>query len=99
MSRSIRLYKVEIPVKTTAIVLALLALALVQDAPKDPAPGTLTVEQAEETLTPAEVRQHIGHLSADDMKGRDTPSPELEKTAAYVAAEFKRLGFKGVGDK
>src|SRR2546427_11344708 len=32
------------------------------------------------------------------MRGRNTPSPELEKVAAYVAGEFKRVGLRPGGD-
>lgn len=31
-------------------------------------------------------------LSSDDMKGRDTPSPELEKSAEYIAEKLKSFG-------
>ncbi len=32
------------------------------------------------------------------MRGRNTPSPELEATAAWIADEFSRLGLRGGGD-
>jgi hypothetical protein len=32
------------------------------------------------------------------MKGRDTPSPELEQAAAYVASELRRFGLRPGGD-
>jgi hypothetical protein len=37
-------------------------------------------------------------IAHDSMGGRDTPSPGLDKTAAYVAREFQRLGLKPGGD-
>lgn len=77
----------------TAAVLA--ALACPQDR-KDPEPGTLSVEEAEATLTAAEVKEHIGFFASDELGGRDTPSPGLDKAAEYIAAEFKRLGLKSV---
>lgn len=36
----------------------------------------------------------IGLLAADSMQGRDTPSRELEQTARYIAAEFRRFGLE-----
>ena len=65
--------------------------------PTDPAPGTLEADVAEATITPREIREHIAWLSSDEMKGRETPSPELERAAQYVAGEFKRLGLQQVG--
>jgi hypothetical protein len=62
--------------------------------PTDPAPSSLEPGAAEATLTAREVRAHIGFLASDEMKGRDTPSPELEKAAGYVAGEFRRLGLR-----
>src|SRR2546427_12575271 len=35
---------------------------------------------------------------SDSMRGRNTPSPELEKVAAYVAGAFKRVGLRPGGD-
>jgi hypothetical protein len=47
---------------------------------------------AAETITPADLRVRIGVLAHDSMRGRNTPSPELVKTANYIAAEFERFG-------
>ncbi len=83
--------------KTLASLLLVAALAVAQDA-ADPKPGTLTADEAEKTLTAAEVKKHIGFFASDELGGRDTPSEGLTKAAEYIAAEFKRLGLKGVGD-
>ena len=32
------------------------------------------------------------------MRGRDTPSPELDEVAAYIGREYRRLGLKPAGD-
>jgi hypothetical protein len=42
--------------------------------------------------------RRITVIAHDSMGGRDTPSPGLEKTAAYVASEFRRFGLKPGGD-
>jgi hypothetical protein len=44
------------------------------------------------------VARHVGVLADDSMRGRATPSPELEKAAAYVAAVFRRAGLEALGD-
>jgi Zn-dependent M28 family amino/carboxypeptidase len=42
---------------------------------------------------------YVEALANDDMKGRDTGSPEHLKAAQYVAAEFARLGMKPAGEQ
>ncbi len=42
------------------------------------------------------VRRDIFYIASDSMKGRDTPSPELDTAAAYIAAAFKRAGLRPV---
>lgn len=41
---------------------------------------------------------HIGALAHDSMKGRATPSPELESAARYVEAAFRRSSLLPAGD-
>jgi hypothetical protein len=50
------------------------------------------------TIQADEMLQRIGALSHDSMMGRDTPSPGLEKAAAYLAGEFRALGLEPGGD-
>ena len=51
------------------------------------------------TITPGEMRDYIAHLSSDAMRGRDTPSPGLDSTAAYLVSRFRHYGLRpGVGD-
>jgi hypothetical protein len=49
-------------------------------------------------ITEALIRRHVDVIANDSMLGRNTPSRGLEMTAAYVAAQFKRLGLKPGGD-
>jgi hypothetical protein len=44
------------------------------------------------------MRQRIGVIADDSMRGRPTPSPELDKVAAYIAGEFRRFGLRPGGD-
>ena len=40
------------------------------------------------------VRKHLYTLASDDMEGRKTGSPGIEKAAQYIEGEFKRIGLK-----
>jgi hypothetical protein len=51
------------------------------------------------SLSPVEFQKHLEYLSSDDMKGRDTPSPELDTCAHYIARFFRDHGLKPVGQE
>lgn len=53
---------------------------------------------AAETITPDDVRRHIAYLASDELRGRNTPSPGLDKAAEYIAGVFGRLGLQPAGD-
>lgn len=57
-----------------------------------------SLEQAAATITAAGVRERIAFLASDAMRGRDTPSPELERAAEYLAAELRSMGLQPAGD-
>lgn len=57
-----------------------------------------SVQKAAQTITTEDIRRRIGIIADDSMRGRDTPSPELDEVAAYIAAEYRRLGLKPAGD-
>lgn len=42
------------------------------------------------------VKELIDYLAADDMRGRSTPSIELDKAADYIASKLKEYGVKPV---
>lgn len=44
------------------------------------------------------VTSTVSFLASDEMRGRDTPSPELTIASSYVAARFLGAGLKGLGD-
>jgi hypothetical protein len=50
--------------------------------------------EALERITPEKVHRDIFYLASDSMKGRNTPSPELDTAAAYIADEFRRDGLR-----
>jgi len=49
-------------------------------------------------ITTEGVALHVSALSADSMRGRDTPSPELDKAAEYISAHFAQAGLEPAGD-
>jgi hypothetical protein len=74
-----------------------LLFALLASQPLDAqAPGPL--DEAAETITAHDLRAKIEILADDSMMGRDTPSPGLERAAAYVVGEFHRLGLRPAGE-
>lgn len=52
------------------------------------------VQEIARLVTRDEVEAHLQFLAADEMRGRDTGSPEIDIAANYLATEFKRLGLK-----
>lgn len=75
--------------KLPALFLGIVSLFVSSDG-KNPAPP----REALEAIRATDIRQHINFLASDSLKGRDTPSPGLERAGEYIAAEFKRLGLK-----
>ncbi len=57
------------------------------------------VQRAAQTISPEDIRRRIGIIADDSMRGRDTPSPELDKVAQYIGREYRRLGLKPGGDR
>ncbi|RPH34511.1 MAG: M20/M25/M40 family metallo-hydrolase [Bacteroidales bacterium] len=54
------------------------------------------VEQGIKQITPELLKQYIDYLASDSMKGRNTPSRELDLAADYIANEFELMGVKKV---
>src|SRR6187549_669461 len=54
------------------------------------AAGTLPLSE----LSADRYMQHVSFLSSDDLKGRGNGTPELERAAEYIAAQFRSLGLK-----
>jgi hypothetical protein len=49
-------------------------------------------------ITADAVQRHVEFLAGDELLGRDTPSPGLERAAAYLAEHFETLGLRPAGD-
>jgi len=50
------------------------------------------------SITPGEMKAHVYYLASDEMRGRNTPSPELDSCAAYIAQEFASYQLKPIGE-
>ncbi len=53
-------------------------------------------QKPEKLITPELLCDHIYYLASDSMKGRNTPSPELDSAAAWIASEFREEGLQPV---
>ena len=58
-----------------------------------------SVQQAAQSITASDIRRRVGIIADDSMRGRDTPSPELDEVAQYLAREYRRLGLKPAGER
>jgi hypothetical protein len=67
-------------------------------APLPAQTATPGAAQAAATITTRDVAHRIGVIADDSMMGRDTPSDGLEKTARYVADQFKSFGLTPGGE-
>jgi len=52
------------------------------------------VDIAAATITPADVGRWIGALADDSMRGRQTPSPQLDKVASAASRAFQTAGLR-----
>src|SRR5580700_10351375 len=50
-------------------------------------------------VSPQAYIAHVRYLASPELKGRATGSPELEKAATYIAAQFKSFGLKPADGK
>ena len=51
---------------------------------------------ADTRIAPQAYLDHVKYLSSDELKGRGTGTPELDKAAKYIAGKFKSFGLKPV---
>lgn len=57
------------------------------------------VDRAAASISAADVESRLRVIAHDSMRGRDTPSPELEETARWVAGRFQSFGLEPGGDE
>src|SRR5262245_3217123 len=61
-----------------------------------PATGSAAASVAD--LSESQYFEHVKFLSRDEMKGRASGSPELDKAADYIAGQFRSWGLRPMGD-
>jgi|HigsolmetaAR201D_1030396.scaffolds.fasta_scaffold07741_3 Predicted aminopeptidases len=50
-------------------------------------------------IDPDRYVEHVKYLASDELKGRGTGTPGLEKAAAYIAEQFRKAGLQPAGGK
>jgi hypothetical protein len=82
------------------VVFSSLVVALLTSAVAAPlrAQGDGSVRAAAASITADDIARRVAIIADDSMRGRATPSPELDKVATYIAGEFRRSGLKPLGD-
>lgn len=58
---------------------------------------TIALNAATPPIRSTEVLEHVKFLSSDEMRGRASGTPELERAADYIAAQFKAAGLAPAG--
>ena len=54
-------------------------------------------ESALEKINEQSITETIKFLASDELAGRDTPSPGLDKASDFVARRFKQAGLEPLG--
>ncbi len=80
-------------IRTLGVIVTLIAVPACASAQ-----SAASVEEAANSIRAEDMLARIGLLAHDSMGGRNTPGPGLEKTARYIADEFRRLGLRPGGD-
>ena len=86
-----------VPFSAFVFMIAASPLAAQMARPRTASPNR-SVSAAVATITEADFRRRVSMLADDSMRGRATPSPELDKAAAWIASEFERFGLRPGGD-
>jgi hypothetical protein len=81
-----------------AALLLLPSLAACGARPAEAPAPEMTPASAAATITASDMATKIGVLAHDSMAGRDTPSPELEQAATYLAAQLREAGLEPAGE-
>lgn len=82
-----------------ALALSLVLVPLLRQGSPEIPPLSDAELQALATITEQKLLATVSFLAADELEGRDTPSPGLHIAGAYVAARFRGAGLEGLGAK
>ncbi len=72
-----------------------LAAALAAVAFGQSGPGSAQIARL---LTADALKADVSYLASDELEGRGTPSPGLDKAAEYIASQFRAAGLEAAGD-
>jgi hypothetical protein len=64
-----------------------------------PSPYFAAARAAAERITAEGMKEVLYTIASDEFAGRDTPSPELDRTAQFIADRLKKLKVKPAGEK
>lgn len=83
-----------------ATTVALLACAKSEptSTPTVAATDAASAQRAAQSIAESDFLRMLSVIADDSMRGRATPSPELEKTASYIASAFAQAGLTAGGD-
>ena len=56
------------------------------------------VALTKESVDTDEVASHVWFLAADELRGRETGSPEIDIAASYIAAQYRKYGVQPFAD-
>jgi len=82
----------------TAGIAVLLALSILYLNSLVAVPAPRSAAQAISNLSATRYLDHVKFLASDEMKGRGSGTPELDKAADYIASQFKLWGLRPMGD-
>jgi aminopeptidase YwaD len=61
--------------------------------------STLQIPQTSPEINQQDLYYHLSFLASDELKGRGTGTPEIDKASEYLAGYFKKLGLQPKGEK
>ncbi len=102
--------RLALPVVGAVVLLAAWAAGCSDEGPPtdpgaDPGPGDEVLNPPEpfegtaSTITEVEILRFVSDIAHDSTLGRDSPSPELDKVALYIADVFASAGLTPAGDE
>jgi hypothetical protein len=62
-------------------------------------PLPAATQSALDSISADSLRENLSFLASDAMKGRFTPSPELDVAAEFIASRFRKAGLEPGGDQ
>jgi len=84
---------------TGSCLLSAIAFLPVEKAGQQLPPLPEATLSALNSISAESLRGNLSFLASDAMKGRFTPSPELEVAAEFIASQFRKTGLEPLGDQ